>query len=176
MKQLFYKKTPLALSILVIIAFLGWLFFLSLVISFSKEIGVSVEGLAVKTEESRSMLKIRATMMTVEEDIKKIDSYFAKTNAVAGFVEIIEKEAEQVGVPIEINSIQLSNNTDEIIHSLAINIKAEGNWPDLIEFIGRIERLPYSMFVNKIVLIKPRKTENQDDWKSTFEIIAHVID
>lgn len=176
MKQLFYKKTVLALSILVTIAFLGWLFLLSLVISFSKEIGVSVEGLAVKTEESRSMLKIRATMKNVEDDIKKIDSYFAKTNAVASFVEIIEKESEQSNVSIEISSIQLSNNTDEVIHSLSINIKAEGNWPDLVEFIGRIERLPYSMFVNKIVLIKPEKTEKQDGWKSTFEIIAHVID
>lgn len=140
----------------VLIAFSGvLLYFVSLFVVFRET--KQIEDLYHSSEsELFKEEKFRAVQSVVESNkelIQNLENFFIKKGDEVKFIEQIETAAKNSGIEFLIDSIDVaSNQNDPFKEDVKIKIKTEGSWRGTMNFIDKLEKMPFGVLIENIDL------------------------
>lgn len=112
-----------------------------------------------------------------EMERRKLNSYLVHDgdSGVAEFMDDIENVSNLANISMEVNSILLKNQGYEeekgIVEDMKLNLKAEGDWYDIIYFLRLVELMPYKISFDRVYLEKKDiLSEKSSQWTALFNI------
>lgn len=100
----------------------------------------ALEDAPAKDQQSRMLQK---ELLNVEEKLKRISTIVVSQDELAGVVESISRTALQSGVQVQVPEVKTDPTASGVIEDIRIRMNAVGSPAALIQFIYRLEHLPY---------------------------------
>ncbi len=126
----------------------------------------SVESEAFREEKSWA---IKSVAEANKESIQTLRNFFIQKGDEVKFIEQIEEIATSSAVKFEISSIDVkANQPDSFKENVSVRIKIEGSWGNIMRFIGRLERMPFGVSVEKIGL----NVDTPGNWSGLVEFVV----
>jgi energy-coupling factor transporter transmembrane protein EcfT len=91
-------------------------------------------------------------------NLQKIDQAFVDPNNPLKFIEFLEQSAGKVSVDLKISPLSFSEENGLKVLSLQLN--STGNFSDTLNFLEKIEKGPYLIYVQKIILSEFRDSKS----------------
>lgn len=182
MNQASFLKKVIAFLSLVSLALFGAIYFVYQEIKIKNEKVSSVEqDLSQKSTRYDYLLSTKKLIENIELDIKKIDNSVVGKSGDVAFIEDLELLAKSNGLKIEIESLNLENdskNASSTITTLKVKAKTEGDWVGMYSFVSEIESLPIKIKINRFALItegeltssQAKPVDQNKNWQGSFEI------
>jgi len=148
-----FKKTPLFLSIALLLFSCAVFFYMNRVINNKVKASEQILGEwqkeASRREEIRSLYR---SIKTIEKQKSLIETHFAQGSNIVPFLDTIENLAPKTGAKAEITSVDIAKDNA----GLMVGIKASGSFEAVYKFLLLLENSPYelefiSMNMQKII-------------------------
>lgn len=176
MKSFFQKTFSIVIASITIIVLGAWGYFLYVVRANQNEIVALSQTIVNEKDKSGRLASVRALAINIEEDIKKLDDVFIASDDVASFVELLETEADASNVSISIGSINVDDKVKSSVQPLVVRIEAEGSWGSILSYVTRLEHLPKTIQINKVILTKAEARESKARvWRLQADVTTHVV-
>lgn len=176
MKSFFQKTFSVVITSITIIVLGAWGYFLYVVRTNQNEIVALSQTIVNEKDKSGRLASVRALAINIEEDIKKLGDVFISSEDVASFVELLETEAEKSNVSVSIGSINIDDKNNNSVQPLVVRIETEGTWSNILRYITRLEHLPKTIQINKVILTKLDDKElNIRTWKLQADVSTYVV-
>jgi len=120
---------------------------------------VNLSTIELLSESEKDLKKdefLRAARLALannSSDIKKVDSYFVKADAVAEFIESIEELGRISGANLTVGSVSVEPDTrskDDFKEVLRLKVEAVGSWSQLVNLFSMIENIPYKLVIDNV--------------------------
>ncbi|MFA6301372.1 MAG: hypothetical protein WC609_03430 [Candidatus Paceibacterota bacterium] len=168
-----FNKTPLFISLFVLVIFCTVFVFLYIKIDGNKKEAENAQT-EWQTEANRrdEIRSLERSVKDIEVERNLLDSHFAQSSDVVPFLDTIERLASSVGAKPEIVSVNILKDNS----GLVVELKASGNFQSVYKFLLLLENSPYEL---EFVSADIQNTEAQDaydgktenpTWEATFKI------
>jgi len=168
-----FKKTPLFLSILLLIFFCVAFFFLNRLIN--NQVATSDKILSEWQKEASRREEIKSlnrSIQTIENEKSLIETHFAQSSNIVPFLDTIEGLAPKVGAQAEVTSVDIAKDNT----GLMVGIKLSGSFESIYKFLLLLENSPYelefvSMDIQKtLIKVDPNSKVKTFPWEAVFKI------
>lgn len=181
MKNIFSKSSYVFFSIAgsVFLLFLGAYVFLNIhTKKLAKETAEDYSQLAVLNKKNDDLQSLRKTLRSTEEDRKLLDTHFVSEANVARFLSEIEGFGVETKTNVKLESVKQEGEPK----TLLLNLRANGEFSDLMALVKLMEQAPYAIVVDKLLLNKrinptssvsvtPAPSSNQPPAQTTSQIV-----
>lgn len=174
------KKTFIFITILVVVIAVVYTMFFTSIKTKNENISLVINDIDISIERETKLKSVKSLIEDIKDDREKLDTYFVDDDEVIDFIENIETLAENMGVGVEVLSVDISddeNNTPEqnrISELLLLSLRVEGLWSDLFHFISIVEGLPFKIDVSKVnidaVYQDGEKIVSSGNWKGLLNL------
>lgn len=133
----------------------------------------------LKNNQEEYMISTGKVIQNINNDLSKVHKSIVSQTEDAEFITSIERLAEAVNLPVDINSLLLDVNpkaTTSPIVSFKISIKTEGLWRSQYKYLKEIESLPIKTRISYYSLETAGENGNSDiskdvsgKWKSKID-------
>jgi Tfp pilus assembly protein PilO len=176
MKSSFQKTFITIASLITLVVFSAWGYFLYVVKANQEEISSLSQSITNEKDKDNRLTSVRSLTVNTGSDIKKLDSIFVPFDSVAGFVELIEREASESSVDVSIGSLNLDDKKDVLIKSLVLHIEVSGSWSNVTRFLVRLEHLPKIIGINKVIMTRSDDKDTKSRmWKLQTDVMTYVL-
>jgi hypothetical protein len=146
---------------------------------YTNRIEARANLIQIETEKDKdhSLSSVRSLVAVIKPKMEQLDETFVYSDDIAGFVESLELQAKVSHNSISISNINLDQGSSFRIKPLTAHIDINGSWSDVLTLIGRLERTPMSISINRVSLSKMGDVQQKkSSWRSSFDIKTFVID
>lgn len=177
MKQNSYKSFAILLVVSLLLMVGVWIFLFKEISINKGEASDILQQIETQKEKDANLSSVRSLVSGVKNNVAILDSNFVYSDEIAGFVETLEREASQSQVTLSISNLTYDETSTMIVKPLTAHVDIDGTWQAVIMFIGRIERFPKAISVDRISLRKIGDVQaKKSSWSSAFDIQTSVID
>ena len=142
-----YLFSGLLVAFIIIISILLYPLYNNIII-LNQEIHDKRIQLAIYQQQRSNLEKSRRDYNKIRNDIVNISRIFIDKERILDLVDIMESIAMENSI---IQNINISNTDQlETNDSLTINITLIGNWPNIITYLGDLEKLDYYLTLNDL--------------------------
>jgi len=124
------------------------------------------EKVRIIEKRQDEMIYTERLILSTEEDINKLNSYFVDSDNVVDFIKDIEYLGTNADVLLVLNSVNISGEENGL---LSLEFTTEGSWGDSMYLLALLESMPVKMDVNKVNFVK-RKTTDDSYWQGEFNV------
>lgn len=103
-------------------------------------------------EKIKDLNSFKGICQKIEEDLKKVDQLFVDQKVPIGFIEFLEKTAENSNVLIDISPSPGTTRKGDLWPSLDFKITVSGSFPNCAKFLEKVETAPYLIEVQNLNL------------------------
>ncbi|MFA6177706.1 MAG: hypothetical protein WC694_02320 [Candidatus Paceibacterota bacterium] len=126
-------------------------------------------NLQTETFRRNNIASLNQSLQEITPDKVLLDSHFVKSSDIVPFLNLIEKVASEVGVFIQINSVDSKENNSELI----VGLKISGRFEAIYKFLTLLENSPYeleflSMDIKKLTVSETNTKDS--NWEAVFKI------
>lgn len=158
------KKLFLAVAILGIIIIL----FIVLIISplfkeikrNSEDFVFQKEGIVQLNLKIENLRKSQNLLKNYQDDFLKTEALFIDPETPVGFIEFLEKIAEETNLSIRIAPASLQKIKEDIWSSMNFQVILTGFYPDFSKFIEKLEAASYLIETQNLAITKKTSEEN----------------
>ncbi|PIP86940.1 hypothetical protein COW81_02825 [Candidatus Campbellbacteria bacterium CG22_combo_CG10-13_8_21_14_all_36_13] len=161
-KKIFYTTLTILLSITG--AFFVVIFLIS---GINKKLSILDNELKVETEKENIIQNLERIIIDTEEEREILDSYSIDPDGVVLFINDIENYAYKSKVEPDIVSVDITEQTPKhpVFEIFKIDLRVEGDWSGVKNFIDIMDALPYSKSIKTM-----RIDKKSDNVASTTEL------
>lgn len=91
---------------------------------------------------------------SMEEDLKKIESFFIDPSTPIGLIKFWERLALETDVSIDISPVSSRNPETDVWDRVGFQMRADGSYVSFLRFLEKIENGPYLMEIKNLSLNK----------------------
>lgn len=177
MKKNSYTSLLIILSTILLVILGVWGYIFNNILVNKANTNSTLIEIEKQKRDNNNLASVRSLISDVKSNVLTLDGDFIYSDEIAGFVETIEKEAKNADVTLAVGNLNFNKDSVAVVKPLTARIDIEGSWQAVISFIGRIERFPKNIKIDRVNLsrlgdIKEKTTK----WKASFDIKASVID
>lgn len=168
-----FKKTPLFISVILLIFSCSVFLFLYKKIGDNKKIAEETQTKwqieATRRDEIRSLER---SIKDIDEERNLLESHFAQSSNVVPFLDTIEQLALEAKARSEITSVDILKNKK----GLSVMVKASGSFESIYKFLTLLENSPYELeFVSANIQNLSARTVSDKkgivpQWEAVFNI------
>lgn len=117
--------------------------------------------------KSKKFSLIKSIIQNNTADIDNLKNILVKKGDEVEFIKLIESEAKAANVEFDISSIDLESLAeDQFKENLKIKINFEGSWKNTMNFIDKMQKMPFGSQINNINL-----DANRNVWTGSINFI-----
>ena len=136
-------------------------------------------------EQKDRLLALQNTLVEIEPEIQKIDSYFVDPEEVIVFINDVEQTAKSIGLEIKTQSLDIEAAKEGVLYgdSLVFRLATTGTWQATLHFVELLETMPYGMEIDEVSVTKTPESLNEDgekvgtsSWKAVIsgQVLTHA--
>lgn len=166
-----FPKIHLLLSIIFLGAFVFiFAFFLREINNNNNEVQLAEDMWQKETLRREEIKTLNSSVKIIEEEIKELETHFAKSSDIVPFLDTMEKLATRAGTQAEVVSVNISEDRS----GLLVGMKVSGNFEGLYKFLTLLENSPYELEFLSMNMSKGAVAENSNTkipkWEALFKI------
>ncbi len=135
----------------------------------------------ISYQQKDTVQEIAQSVIDIEEDLKKIDSYFVGADGIVDFINMLEQKAGEQSIEIETSNVSIVEPAEDLLYgeSLEVVLSVVGDWNDVMQYIRLVEGLPYALSVESAsmslmeVVTEEEGAEPFLEWQA--DIVVRVI-
>lgn len=122
------------------------------ILTFKAEISAKKEELTTLQTEGNTIHKFLKDYNEIKRNIPELNKTTLKYGNELNFIQKLEALAEEGGVDLQIkfDTNLIQNNTTSIIYNIPLNLKADGNYLDILTLLNKLEKLNYYITTKSI--------------------------
>jgi len=170
-------KTKRKVAFAVFLAFIsvGAYYFLFRVINQTNDAtALALNSLSFETSRQAKSFNTQRLLDSTKEQRAAIETYSLPKEGIVGFIGQLETAAREIGLDLEISSVDVPSSKGSYLESLSLEIKIDGSWNNVFYFISLLENLPLKIDFQQVNLGKQDAKDSQDKETSSWEGIIHI--
>jgi len=171
-KKRFLFSLGLLVIIWVVVGSFAWI-----INSKKKETGELISSIALKSSRKNEIKSLATKLLDLNDKIEKTNEFLLLPgqDTLVKFIEKIEYLGETSGVKLEIDSIEVTPNSEESLakkyEELNLKLNASGSFKQMFHFASLIENLPYHVNIEEVDLkwnLEGEEEEKKSVWRGDF--------
>lgn len=134
-----------------------------------------ISGLVNQIEAEANKENMQNSMKTLIVETaplrEKLDGYVIGQESAVSFLELLERIGSDVGAAVDIESVGEDELQQGEFESLRLMLKVNGEWSEVVRFLGLLELLPVEGKV-KQVTVSRSDGENEEPWQGALTFIV----
>lgn len=177
MKSNFYKSIIILFTFTLLVMVGLWVFLFRGISINKNEVKDVLIEIQTQKEKNTSLSSVRSLVSDVKDKVAILDDNFIYSDNIAGFVESLENEAKNSHVSLSLSNLSFDAESVSNVKPLTAHLDVNGNWFDLVVFLGRLERFPKVINIDKVSLNRMGDAQSKKaPWRANFDIKTSVIE
>jgi Tfp pilus assembly protein PilO len=165
-------RSLMVLSVIFTLVFASaWQYIVYKSYSMKSDIAMIASQAQESTARGAYLLSLKGTLTDLKGDLAQIDNRFVTRDGIPGVIDDIEARAQQMGVKVDVGSVNLEEATDPTApHALKLHVSGSGSWRGDMSFISTVESLPYTAKVENLDMAVSARV-----WSFNTDLIIYVV-
>ena len=129
--------------------------------------------LAELERKTENIKKFQASQETYQANLEKINQLFINAEEPVGFIEFLEREANNSNLSIEIEPISVKEIKTDPWPSTNFELSLIGSFSNVLRFMGKLESSPYLVSLSNLHLARQVK-EISEDVNASFLMKVYI--
>lgn len=130
------SKTLILVSLLNVLAVVGWVFLLVMLLDKSEVIASKTQQLNQLESNQSELINSRSLLEQTKDSRQLLSQYFYNEDSAVELIESIEVLGRESGVQVSFSDV----STDQ---DLVLDLEARGGYDQVVDFLGRLEAGPF---------------------------------
>lgn len=98
-------------------------------------------NLQAEEHQRHNIASLNQSLQKIAPDMALLESHFVKSSNIVPFLNMIETLAQEAGVSVQINSINIKKDNSELM----VDLKASGSFELIYKFLTLLENFPHEL-------------------------------
>ena len=168
-----FQKIVLIISLVLLLLFsFAFVFLYQEINNNNNRTQQNTVNLQTETFRRDDIASLDQSLQKIAPDRALLENHFIKSSDIVPFLNMIEKLAREVGVLVQIDSVDTKTDNLELI----VGLKASGRFESIYKFLTLLENSPYELYFTSMDMRKLNlsgavdKNIKDSNWEAVFQI------
>lgn len=168
----------ITLSVLTIVFLSAWFYLIYKSALIRGEIVFIASEARNKTSENTHVTSLRSVLRDSKANLATIDSRFVNKEDLPNFISILENQAADIGIKVDIGSITPEAANESTFPTIRIKMVGSGTWEKTIKFVATLDSLHYLSRIENLTLNKVGSQDKEavatTTWNFNLDFVQYL--